>query len=138
MKQQQTFFPESDNEPSLTEKLEEGLLPLINVVFLLLLFFLIVGIVLQDQLPSLPDTANGRDERRPDMDLVVKADGSLRVDGSPIERSALGEQLPEYDESDRLRLGVDEQLSMADLESLFQTLDDAGHPQVILLTEPGQ
>ncbi|MFO7786252.1 MAG: biopolymer transporter ExbD [Halospina sp.] len=138
MKQQQPFFPESDNDPSLTEKLEEGLLPLINVVFLLLLFFLIVGIVLQDQLPALPDTANGHDERRPDMDLVVEADGNLRFDGSPIERSALGEKLPEYDESDRLRLGVDEQLSMSELESLFQTLDEAGHPQVILLTDPGQ
>ncbi|WP_077529840.1 biopolymer transporter ExbD [Vreelandella utahensis] len=138
MKQQQTFFPESDNDPSLTEKLEEGLLPLINVVFLLLLFFLIAGIVLQDQLPALPDTANGRDERRPDMDLVVEADGNLRFDGSPIERNALGEKLPEYNESDRLRLGVDEQLSMSELESLFQTLDEAGHPQVILLTDPGQ
>lgn len=138
MKQQRTFFPESDTDPSLTEKLEEGLLPLINVVFLLLLFFLIVGIVLQDQLPALPDTANGRDERRPDMDLVVKADGSLRFDGAPIQRSALGEQLPEYSESDRLRLGVDEQLSMAELENLFQTLNAAGHPRVILLTDPGQ
>ncbi len=138
MKQHQTFFPESDSDPSLTEKLEEGLLPLINVVFLLLLFFLIAGIILRDQLPTLPDTANGRDDRRPDMDLVVKADGSLRLDGSPIQRSALGKQLPEYDASDRLRLGVDEQLSMAELERLFQTLDEAGHPQVILLTDPGQ
>lgn len=137
MKQNQSFFPESDNAPSLTEKLEEGLLPLINVVFLLLLFFLIVGIVLQDQLPALPDSATDRDERQPDMDLVVKADGNLRFDGTPIQRSALSETLPEYDETDRLRIGVDEQFSMAELEDLFQTLDDAGHPQVILLTDPG-
>ncbi|MEQ6885749.1 biopolymer transporter ExbD [Salicola sp. Rm-C-2C1-2] len=138
MKQQQPFFPESDHDPALTEKLEEGLLPLINVVFLLLLFFLIAGIVLQDQLPALPDTANKRDDRRPDMDLVVEADGSLRLSGESIERTALAEQLPDYDKSDRLRLGVDEQLSMSELESLFQTLDEAGHPQVILLTDPGQ
>lgn len=137
MKQHQSFFPESDSAPSLTDKLEEGLLPLINVVFLLLLFFLIVGIVLQDQLPALPESATDRDERQPDMDLVVKADGSLRFDGTPIQRSALSETLPEYDETDRLRIGVDEQFSMAELEDLFQTLDDAGHPQVILLTDPG-
>lgn len=138
MKQRQPFFPESDNDPALTEKLEEGLLPLINVVFLLLLFFLIAGIVLRDQMPALPETASSRDERRPAMDLVVEADGSLRLSGESIERTALAEQLPDYDESDRLRLGVAEQLPMAELESLFLTLDQAGHPEVILLTDPGR
>lgn len=138
MTQQQPFFPESGNDPSLTEKLEEGLLPLINVVFLLLMFFLIAGIVMRDQLPSLPDTASSQDERRPKMDLVVEADGSLRYNGNPIKRGALSERLPEYDESDRLRLGADKELSMAKLERLFKTLDEAGHPQVILLTDPGE
>lgn len=138
MKQEQPFFPESNDDPSLTEKLEEGLLPLINVVFLLLLFFLIAGIVMRDQLPALPDSNSAREDQRPEVDLVVESDGALRFEGEPIERAALGEQLPDYDESERLKLGVDEKLSMGDLESLFKVLDEAGHPEVILLMDPGQ
>jgi biopolymer transport protein ExbD len=130
------FFPEQDTGGSLTERLEEGLLPLINVVFLLLMFFLIAGIILRDEIPPLPGSQAETNDQRPNVDLVVEGDGSLRLKGEAIARSNLAATLPEYDPEQRLRLGVEKDLSMGELEALFDKLDKAGHPQVILLTEP--
>ena len=130
------FFPEQDTGGSLTERLEEGLLPLINVVFLLLMFFLIAGIILRDEIPPLPGSQAETSDQRPNVDLVVESDGSLRFHGEAIAAGELGAVLPEYDPGKRLRMGVERDLPMGELERLFNRLADAGHPQVILLTEP--
>lgn len=130
------FFPEQDTGSSLTERLEEGLLPLINVVFLLLMFFLIAGIILRDEIPPLPGSQAETSDQRPDVDLVVESDGSLRFHGEAITETELGTALPEYDPEQRLRMGVERDLAMGELEALFDRFADAGHPQVILLTEP--
>ena len=130
------FFSEQNTGGSLTERLEEGLLPLINVVFLLLMFFLIAGIILRDEIPPLPGSQAETKDQRPNVDLVVEGDGSLRFQGKAVARNSLGATLPEYDPDQRLRLGVEKELPMGELEALFDRLADAGHPQVILLTEP--
>ena len=130
------FFPEQDTGGSLTERLEEGLLPLINVVFLLLMFFLIAGIILRDEIPPLPGSQAETSDQRPNVDLVVEKDGGLRFHGETVTNSQLHRVLPEYDPEDRLRLGVGRDFEMGELEALFDRLADAGHPQVILLTEP--
>ncbi|TDT44181.1 outer membrane transport energization protein ExbD [Halospina denitrificans] len=130
------FFPEQDTGGSLTERLEEGLLPLINVVFLLLMFFLIAGIILRDEIPPLPGSQAETSDQRPNIDLVVESDGSLRFHGEAIARTKLATALPDYNPEQRLRLGVERDLSMGELEALFDRLADAGHPEVILLTEP--
>ena len=133
---QTPFFPEQESGSSLTERLEEGLLPLINVVFLLLMFFLIAGIILRDEIPPLPDSQAETSDQRPNVDLVVEGDGSLRFHGEAVEATTLGSALPDYNPEQRLRLGVERDLSMGELEALFDKLAKAGHPEVILLTEP--
>jgi len=132
------FFPEPEDAGSLTQRLEEGLLPLINVVFLLLMFFLIAGIILRDEVPPLPESEATSEEDRPELDLVAKSGGELRFHGQLVARDELGKKLPDYDPEERLRLGADRDLSMKELESLFERLADAGHPQVVLLTVQGQ
>lgn len=122
-------------DEGLTDRLEDGLLPLINVVFLLLMFFLILGLIMQDSVPPLPETAATDSERDPRLDLVIAADGSLQRKGAPISADQLREQLPEYDEARRLRVGAHQDLAMSDLEARFRDLSEAGHPQVILLTD---
>ena len=135
MRRQEPFFPEPESGRSLMERLEEGLLPLINVVFLLLMFFLIAGIILSDQLPPLPQSLAGDQGDQPRLDLVIDADSNLRHDGRDIGKDQLAEHLPPYDKENRLRVGAHQSLSMGDLESLFSALSEAGHPEVILLTD---
>lgn len=122
-------------ENSVTDRLEDGLLPLINVVFLLLMFFLIAGIIMQDALPPLPASADAASQGDPRLDLVIAADGRLLQEGEPVSASQLKQRLPAYDASNRLRIGAHQDLSMADLEALFWDLSEAGHPEVILLTD---
>ncbi|MDX1551890.1 MAG: biopolymer transporter ExbD, partial [Marinobacter sp.] len=45
---------------SLMERLEDALLPLINLVFLLLMFFIVAGQLSDTPLPDLPGTADQR------------------------------------------------------------------------------
>lgn len=132
---QRSFIPEPGESGALTDRLEQGLLPLINVVFLLLMFFLIAGIILRDEMPPLPDSADTGENERPELDLVAESGGELRFHGQPVPRGQLAARLPDYDPEQRLRVGADQELSMAELESLFQQLAQAGHPQVVLLTE---
>ncbi|MDX1587727.1 MAG: biopolymer transporter ExbD [Oleiphilaceae bacterium] len=127
--------PHTRPDEGLTDRLEDGLLPLINVVFLLLMFFLILGLIMQDSVPPLPQTAASATERNPRLDLVIAADGSLQHKGEPIRADQLGDRLPEYDENRRLRVGAHQDLAMSDLEARFRDLSQAGHPEVILLTD---
>ncbi|TVP54733.1 MAG: biopolymer transporter ExbD [Halomonadaceae bacterium] len=131
-----SFIPgASTPENTVTDRLEDGLLPLINVVFLLLMFFLIAGIIMQDALPPLPSSAETASQDDPRLDLVIAADGSLLQEGRPLSASELQQRLPSYDVDNRLRIGAHQDLSMADLEARFQELSEAGHPDVILLTD---
>jgi len=118
-----------------TDRLEDGLLPLINVVFLLLMFFLIAGIIMQDTLPPLPDAAESDSSTEPTLDLVILADGSLEMQGEPVSSGALADRLPEYDPDNRLRVGAHRELTMENLEQRFADLAEAGHPDVVLLTD---
>ncbi len=135
IRKQESFFPEPETGRSLMERLEEGLLPLINVVFLLLMFFLIAGIILSDELPPLPQSLAGDQGDQPQLDLVVDAQGQLRHEGREITKQQLSERLPTYDVENRLRVGAHENLSMGELEALFSALAEAGHPEIILLTD---
>lgn len=128
------FFPPREGSRSLTDRLEDGLLPLINVVFLLLMFFLIAGIILRDEAPSLPDSSITKGNERPELDLVAESSGELRFHGQPLSREELGSALPDYDPARKLRLAADAELSMQQLETLFSDLARAGHPRVVLLT----
>ena len=122
---------------TLMERVEDALLPLINLVFLLLMFFIVAGQLANDPLPELPNAANVKKERAPEADLMVMADGSWQVDGQTREAGSLLTVLAEPDEQNPLKVAADKAITMADLESLLTVLEDGGYTEVLLLTEPG-
>ncbi|WP_371156891.1 ExbD/TolR family protein [Jannaschia sp. 2305UL9-9] len=64
----------------------DGALPLINIVFLMLIFFLIAGTV-APPLPqdlTLPDLASGKSEPPPNA-LAILADGQTIANGTPMD-----------------------------------------------------
>jgi len=74
---------------------EERVLPLINVVFLLIIFFMLTGrLASNDPFPvAAPEAESaGRAEAGP-VTLWMAADGRLAYDGAPIEEQALLERL---------------------------------------------
>ena len=77
----------------LPEKKGLDLTPMIDVVFLLLIFFLITSIFAKPSLPlNLPEAETASLAEEPELSVAIKADGSLLLNGSPL---ALAELYPE-------------------------------------------
>ncbi|MDP4548008.1 MULTISPECIES: ExbD/TolR family protein [unclassified Marinobacter] len=129
--------PPSTSGKGLLDRVEDALLPLINLVFLLLMFFIVAGQLSEQPLPELPGGAQSEQEQAPEADLIVKADGQWQVRGTTVTEQSLLSALPEPNPSEPLKLAADQSLTMADLEHLLQRLEDGGYTEVLLLTEPG-
>lgn len=76
--------------PKKRERMEFAL-PTINVIFLLMLYFLVAGTIVQkDELSfAPPETEDVATDRLPRPLLVIGAAGTLTLDGNPLEREAL-------------------------------------------------
>ena len=127
-----------EDSKSLLERVEDSLLPLINLVFLLLIFFIVAGQLTNEPLPELPGAARQQQERAPEADLMVAADGQWKVQGKVLGEEQLLAALPQPDDNNPLRIAADQSLTMSDLEALLSVLEQGGYTEVLLLTEPGQ
>ncbi len=121
---------------SLMERLEDALLPLINLVFLLLMFFIVAGQLSDTPLPDLPGTGDQAGNGQPHADLIVTAAGEWLVEGRTVEARDFPYALPAPDEESPLKIAAEQDIAMTDLETLLRVLEDNGYGEVILLTEP--
>ena len=130
--------PPSTSGKGLLDRVEDALLPLINLVFLLLIFFIVAGQLTNEPLPELPGAARQQQDRAPEADLMVAADGQWKVQGKVLGEEQLLAALPQPDDNNPLRIAADQSLTMSDLEALLSVLEQGGYTEVLLLTEPGQ
>jgi len=121
---------------SLMERLEDALLPLINLVFLLLMFFIVAGQLSDTPLPDLPGSGEQAGSEQPHAHLVVTAAGDWKVDGRAVTSERLPDALPAPDDESPLKIAAERDVAMSDLESLLRVLEESGYREVILLTEP--
>ena len=128
--------PPSTSGKGLLERVEDALLPLINLVFLLLMFFIVAGQLTNEPLPELSGTEQSPDQQAPEADMMVQADGQWQVEGKHQTRESLLAALPAPDENAPLKIAADQSLTMADLEDLLKILEEGGYSEVLLLTEP--
>lgn len=128
--------PIASHGKPLMDRVEDAMLPLINLVFLLLMFFILAGRLTDDPLPELPQSQGTEGGEQPSVDLIVAGPEQWRINGDPISSGRLIQRL-EVTPGDRpLRIGATRELSMASLESLFRRLEEAGYDKVTVLTEP--
>lgn len=130
--------PPPGSGKTLMERVEDSLLPLINLVFLLLMFFMVAGQMTASPLPELPGVSEPLSPQSPEADLMVKSGADWSVDGQSVNANTLLDTLPKTDNTKKLRIAADRSVTMADLEQLFRLLEDGGYENVILLTELGQ
>lgn len=72
------------------EKVDRNMLPLINIIFLLLAFFVLAGqIEAHHRKFSVPKSTSDIERSNANQVLVVFADGSLELDGHVVEREEL-------------------------------------------------
>lgn len=113
----------------------EPTIALINVVFLMLIFFLIAGSIAPRPdadvaLVSLRDIAT----EPPSDALIMLADGSLRHAGKTLTREGA---LIRFGEAARVRLLPDRDAPAGALVALAQDLRAAGVAELVIVTERG-
>ncbi len=117
--------------PATPRRTRDSTIPLINVVFLMLVFFLIAGTVAPPLDPDLDlvDTA-GLEGREPPDALVMHADGSLSFRGAPSDPAAY---MAQHD-SGPVRIVPDRNAPAPRLVEVTGELRRSGAPSVILVT----
>ena len=115
----------------------EPTIALINIVFLMLIFFLVAGTLAAplDHELSLVRTAD-LDGSPPADALVIHADGRMSVNGTPVtDAAAMMRDLPEG--VDRIRIVPDRDLPAAMLVAAGRALREAGADRIVIVTERG-
>ncbi len=121
---------------------EQGILPLINIVFLLLIFFMVVGqLAPVDELVDEPlesVAGNDMETAHPPLTLQMAADGRLALEGVELEEEALLDRLSDSPAGGSRFRGlwfkVDGRADAATVIRLMNRLTEAGVPDARLLT----
>jgi biopolymer transport protein ExbD len=119
---------------------DDGIVPLINIVFLLLIFFLIAGTITPraDISIDFPQTAESPGARMPADAVYVSAGGFIsyrgaRVDADGLAATVAAEIAAQHGSS--LAVVVDRSLPAADLSPVLGALAGAGATKVRLITK---
>lgn len=112
----------------------ENVIPLINVVFLLLIFFMIAGSLGRTELFDVQPPESISDARPPESArrVLMAADGRLALDGRPVAMDALGPRLANT--TAPVEVKADADAPAARLLELLTALRAAGVEEVELIT----
>ncbi len=123
---------------------EPAIVPLVNIVFLLLIFFMILGrITAPEALDVTPpfSTGGGQIDNQRDIVVLISADGRLALEDAEMEQdlllSAVSKSLEE-DPSARVRIKADSSLDAVTLIRLMELLKETGVKALLLLVERPQ
>lgn len=119
-------------QPPQRRPLVEATLPLVNVVFLLLIFFMISG-TLAPQSPLAPPVSDMAElpENRELAILTLESGGDLSLAGQPVTLAELARSLSP---TQPVRLLADGQAPLEQLRPVLITLQNAGIREVRLVT----
>lgn len=128
------------NRPRRLLDSDSNLIPMINVVFLLLIFFMIAGQISPYQAGEvqLPTARSNKAPQPPLLTLTIRADGSLTLDDQPLTLTELAPVL-----SQRLQPGsaqlvaikADRTLTAQQLDAVLAPVRQLGIARVTLYSE---
>lgn len=110
-----------DYSPRRARNDDDNLIPLINIVFLLLIFFMVAGQIQPQPDASIQVPVSNQDEPAYPLSVFVSldADGGLTFSGQAITHEALVEHLRQNDDLQEIAIVADERATAAQLESLL-------------------
>ena len=126
-------------QPSRPRNDDERILPLINIVFLLLIFFMLAGRFSATDPFQITPPQSVSEGQAATQDLVVQmaADGRLAVNGMLLDESALEAQVAQRlsgAEGVRVRLKADGGAAAVQVVAVMELLREAGVKRLQLLT----
>lgn len=116
------------------------LIPLINIIFLMLIFFMVAGRISAQNTAApitLPEAALEQAAAEHAVRLEMTREGALLLDGAALENAALPDALARLHGADpqtRLQLALDRELRAADLTPVLGALRASGLAHVELLS----
>ncbi|RVU33646.1 biopolymer transporter ExbD [Hwanghaeella grinnelliae] len=122
---------------------DDAVMPLINIVFLLLIFFMVAGkLTSSDPFEiSPPSSSSGVNEDPGSLTLLVGRDGETALDGVAMSETELVKALTDRLQEEPgaiLRLKADGGAKAADVIQVMEIIRDAGAGELNLLTVPDQ
>lgn len=117
----------------------ENTIPLINVVFLMLIFFLFAGSIARDDARKIEPPLNILEDEtiRSTGALIIDTDGQTHFEDSEI---AVGDWLAQQDqdpENGPLKIATDSSLEADKLEAIIKDLKSSGRSDIVLITRRG-
>ena len=128
----------------------DSAIPLINIVFLMLIFFLFAGTIARDDAREIapPESITQDEAVRSTGAVVIAADGRMTRDGASIDLDAFLAELgsgghietdpsdPDDDGATRpLRIAADKALPVATLKPILEQISQTGVQNVVLITQ---
>jgi biopolymer transport protein ExbD len=121
------------------ESLAPDLTPLIDVVFLLLIFFLVTSVFKKDELAlllKLPQAAQGKGDEKKLKDITIElSDSSLAINGKKTEMEELPSFLKTAEAKTLVNLRVDGGVRYDRLVKVLDTLREFKLDNISLITE---
>ena len=121
-------------------KNEDNLLPLVNIIFLLLIFFMLAGVIVKQKELHNVNLASATIEEYIEKDkntLFINADGSLTLNDESIGKSRLKEKLILL-KTDNILIAADGSLDSSSLNKILLILSDSEIKNVTLLSNTNE
>ncbi|MDO6462305.1 biopolymer transporter ExbD [Granulosicoccaceae sp. 1_MG-2023] len=119
---------------------EDNLIPMINIIFLLLIFFMVAGQIMINANVQLPASLSDSPVSDSSLMLVLQADGTLLLEGESLPVGQLAAALQEAGAGadSPVVAHVDAALPAQALDPLMVAVREAGIGRLTLVTEQAQ
>ena len=121
-------------------KNEDNLVPLVNIIFLLLIFFMLAGVIVKQKELHNVNLASATIEEYIEQDkntLFINADRSLTLNDESIGKSLLKEKLILL-KTDNILIAADGSLDSSSLNKILLILSDSEIKNVTLLSNTNE
>ena len=121
-------------------KNEDNLLPLVNIIFLLLIFFMLAGVIAKQKELHNVNLASATIEEYIEKDkntLFINADGTLTLNDQSVNESLLKEKLMIL-KTDNILIAADGSLDSSSLNKILLILSNSKIKNVTLLSNTNE
>lgn len=114
---------------------EENVIPMINVIFLLLMYFMIAGNLQPDYNVAPPFSTQEAEPSKQLATLSISPDGTMRFENRPITWAQLKVELAKYSGHEKLKIHADAKVNALAVSKVMETAAEAGILQFVLVTQ---
>ena len=114
---------------------EENVIPMINIIFLLLLYFMVVGNLSPDYNVNPPFASQEKESSSLIPTISVTKEGQLRFENIPVSWEELGTRLRSVSDLDKIKIYADAESDALTISEIMKTAANVGIVQFVLVTQ---